>query len=163
MRRISLSLVLLAACETEPAKAPPAAEAPAQVVWVDIDSGSELAELAADAATAGKGLMLDVRAQWCVPCKQLESETFRDPAVAQALRADFVTARLDVTDPSAAAEALQMTLGAAAMPWVGFWTMTDANAQAFARGEVPPPAKTISTYVSAAELLAGMPRADTQR
>lgn len=97
--------------------------------------------------------MLDVRADWCVPCRDLESTTFVDPDVAALLDRRFVLARLDVTDPKPAAEALQMRVGGAAMPWVIFWPMTSEQAKAFAKGEVPTPAKTVSTFVSAQELL----------
>ena len=34
-----------------------------------------------------------------------------------------------------------------------FWPMTSEEAKAFSNGEVPPPAKTVSTFVSAQELL----------
>lgn len=97
--------------------------------------------------------MLDVRADWCVPCRELESKTFADPDVVSLLDRRFVAARLDVTDPKPAAEALQMQVGGSAMPWVIFWPMTSEQAEAFAKGEVPPPAKTVSTFVSAQELL----------
>lgn len=156
MRRAALSFVLWAGCEREAAEAPASDEAQ-PVAWVEVDTFADLAGVAARARAAGKGLMLDVRADWCVPCKDLERNTFTDAAVREALHARFIAARLDVTAASPNAEALQSMVGGAAMPWVGLWSMTDDDAEAFSHDVVPPPAKTISTYVSAEELLAALP------
>ncbi|MGH1344821.1 MAG: thioredoxin family protein [Nannocystales bacterium] len=121
--------------------------------WQDVTSEAALAKLAAEAQATDRALMLDVRADWCVPCRDLESKTFTDPEVAALLGRRFVLARLDVTDPKPEAEALQLRVGGTAMPWVLFWPMTAEQAGTFAKGEVPPPAKTVSTFVSAQELL----------
>lgn len=157
MRRVALSVVLLAGCKGESEETPAPVEAPPAIAWVDIDTNAGLADAAAEAAAAGKGLMLDVRADWCVPCKELERDTFSQAAVRKALHDRFVAARLDVTDPSPDAEALQRRVGGAAMPWVVVWSMTAEDTKAFADGAVPPPAKTVSTYVSAEEFLAILP------
>ncbi len=156
MRRVALSIALLMGCERATGEAPAPVQAPA-VAWVDVDTKAELLEVAARAATERKGLMLDVRADWCVPCKELEQETFTDEAVRKALHARFITARLDVTEPSPEAVALQGMVGGAAMPWVVFWSMTDEDAKAFAQGELPPPTRTVGTFVSAEELRAVLP------
>ncbi len=116
-------------------------------------SADELSTLAAEAHAAHKALLLDVRADWCVPCKQLEAETFTDPSVLKVLGDRFILARLDVTDPAPPAETLQNRLGAQSMPKLLLWTMDDADATVFANGELPPAATTISTFVAAAEFL----------
>lgn len=48
------------------------------------------------ATTAGKPVMVDVYADWCIACKELEEFTFADPQVKNALR-DVVLLRIDVT------------------------------------------------------------------
>ena len=150
----SLGLMLLLGCGEASRPPGPDPEPPGtELRWRDVTSGPALSKLAADAHASGRGLMLDVRADWCVPCRELESETFGDPGIVALLGRRFVVARLDVTDPKPEAEALQMRVGGAAMPWVVFWPMTSADAKAFADGEVPPPAKTVSTFLSAQELL----------
>ena len=45
---------------------------------------------------AGKTVMLDFYADWCVSCKEMEMLTFADPAV-QAALADVVLLQADVT------------------------------------------------------------------
>ena len=148
MPRCAFLLVLLVGCTAQAPEAPPP-----QVRWTAVESQPALAALASAAAAADKGLMLDVRAQWCVPCVELEKKTFVDEDVRRSIDANFLAARLDVTDPSPEAESLQGMVGGAAMPWVVFWPLTGPELAAFEAGKVPPPAKTISTFVSAQELL----------
>jgi thiol:disulfide interchange protein len=159
MRSVASLLVLLAACEAQPdpprlKKRPP----PPQVQWTVVDSQPELSALAARAASEHKGLMLDVRADWCAPCLDLERKTFTDQAVRRVLDERFLAARLDVTMPTPDGESLQGMVGGRAMPWVVFWTLDKEEAAAFADGKVPPPVESISTYVSAEELLPTLTR-----
>src|SRR3546814_3433645 len=66
-------------------------------------------ELAA-AQAAGKPLLLDFYADWCVACKEMEAYTFTDPGV-QAALADFVLLKADVTANDEIDQALMQRFG----------------------------------------------------
>src|SRR3546814_14179650 len=66
-------------------------------------------ELAA-AQAAGKPLLVDFYADWCVACKEMEAYTFTDPGV-QAALADFVLLKADVTANDEIDQALMQRFG----------------------------------------------------
>lgn len=70
------------------------AVAGAPVAFQRVSSNAELD--AAIAAAAGKTVMLDFYADWCVSCKEMERYTFSDPAV-QSRLAGMVKIQADVT------------------------------------------------------------------
>ncbi len=51
------------------------------------------------AQNAGKPVMLDYYADWCVDCKRMEKNTFEEPGVNRELKNRFVLIQVDVTDP----------------------------------------------------------------
>ncbi|MES9873257.1 MAG: protein-disulfide reductase DsbD [Candidatus Sedimenticola sp. 6PFRAG7] len=61
-----------------------------------IKSVDDLNREVAAASAAGKPVMLDFYADWCVSCKEMERYTFSEPAVIGALK-DFVLLQADVT------------------------------------------------------------------
>ena len=64
-----------------------------------------VAELEARVAAAGRPVMLDFYADWCVSCKEMEKFTFSDPGV-RARLAGFTLLKADVTGNSADDQAL---------------------------------------------------------
>ena len=86
--------------------ASPAAVKP---VFGAIKSTADLAAALASAAVAGRPVILDVYADWCVECKRLERDTFGDPVIAAQMTA-FTLLRVDVTANDDADRALLASL-----------------------------------------------------
>ncbi|KAF0811768.1 Thiol:disulfide interchange protein DsbD [Andreprevotia sp. IGB-42] len=89
-------LLLMAVWIARPLWQPLLAEAP-PVAFVAVGSSQALDKQLAD---AGKPVMLDFYADWCVSCLEFERETLSDARVQAALK-DFVVLRADVTKNSA--------------------------------------------------------------
>jgi thiol:disulfide interchange protein DsbD len=60
--------------------------------WHD-QEGPALAEM----TTSSRKLLVDFRAEWCLPCKEMELKVFSDPAVAAELQKSFVLLKVDLT------------------------------------------------------------------
>ena len=85
-----------------------------------LDGPRGLEAALARAEAAGRYVMLDFYADWCVSCKELEESTFRDPGVLAALGGVRVL-RADVTAYDAADQALMKRLGVLGPPAILFF------------------------------------------
>jgi thiol:disulfide interchange protein DsbD len=72
------------------------------------------------ASLAGKAVMLDFYADWCITCKELEKYTFTDPRVQTVLR-DTVLLQTDVTENDEHDQALLKRLGIYGPPAILFF------------------------------------------
>ncbi len=73
------------------------------------------------AKSAGKPVIVDFTAAWCVNCKEIEHDVFENPAVAPILADKFVTLRADLTQWSnAPSAALEKRYGFGSLPTVIF-------------------------------------------
>jgi thiol:disulfide interchange protein DsbD len=80
------------------------------------------AERLAAAEQAGKPVVLDFYADWCIPCHELDRSTFTHPKVRQAL-SRFVALKVDLTtDKVADVQALRTRFGVNGVPTVLFLT-----------------------------------------
>jgi thiol:disulfide interchange protein DsbD len=86
-----------------------------ELAFRKIKSLADLDREIAAAQAAGKPLLLDFYADWCVACKEMERYTFPDPAV-QAALADFILLKADVTANDDVDQALMKRLGIVGPP-----------------------------------------------
>ncbi|WP_036170988.1 protein-disulfide reductase DsbD [Noviluteimonas dokdonensis] len=80
------------------------------IAFKRIKSVADLDREVAAARAAGKPLMLDFYADWCVSCKEMEKYVFTQPKVHAALR-DYVLLQADVTANDAQDQALMQRFG----------------------------------------------------
>ena len=91
-----------------------------EMAFRDINSPEELETALMDARAAGRPVMVDVYADWCIYCVQLEQRTFTDPAVQDAV-AEAMLLRADVTDMNADHRALMSRLDVYLPPAIIFY------------------------------------------
>ena len=89
-------------------------------VFARIKSLEDLDGAVAEAGAAGRGVMLDFYADWCVECKRMERNTFPDPGV-QSLLAGMQLLQADVTAHDATDQALMKAFGIIGPPAILFF------------------------------------------
>lgn len=93
------------------------------VTFVTIKSEADLKREVAAAQAAGKSVMLDFYADWCVSCKEMEKYTFSDAGVIQSL-SNTVSLQADVTANDDVDKALMKSLDVFGPPSIHFWGST---------------------------------------
>jgi thioredoxin:protein disulfide reductase len=81
-------------------------------------------QLIQEAKAAGKPVMIDFYADWCVACKELEVFTFTNPEVEKILREKFILIRVDATSESAELDNLKTKYGIVGLPTIIFYDHT---------------------------------------
>ncbi|MBS9893931.1 MULTISPECIES: protein-disulfide reductase DsbD [Vibrio] len=92
----------------------------ATVSFTRIANVAELEEQLALAKAAGKPVMLDFYADWCVACKEFEKYTFHDPSVEAKLQ-DFILLQADVTKNQVQDIELLKHMSVLGLPTIEFW------------------------------------------
>ena len=98
----------------------------AELAFRTIKSSEDLDRELAAAQAAGKPLLFDFYADWCVACKEMEAYTFTDPGV-QAALADFVLLKADVTANDELDQALMQRFGIIGPPATLFFNGSPAE------------------------------------
>lgn len=91
-----------------------------ETAWQRVATVEHLDARLAEAKTAGKPVMLDFYADWCVSCKEMERFTFSDPKVAARMN-QMLLLQADVTANSPADAALLKRFGLFGPPGIIFW------------------------------------------
>ncbi|RTZ14706.1 protein-disulfide reductase DsbD [Vibrio aquaticus] len=91
-----------------------------QVEFIRVANIDELNQQLEAAKLAGKPVMLDFYADWCVTCKEFEKYTFHQPAVEAKLK-DFVLLQADVTRNQPQDIALLKEMRVLGLPTIEFW------------------------------------------
>jgi thiol:disulfide interchange protein DsbD len=105
---------------TDPLHPLQAAEARVDLPFQRIKSVADLDAAVATANAAGKTVMLDFYADWCVSCKEMEHYTFTQPAVREAL-ANTVWLQADLTANDDTDQALAKHFGIFGPPTIAFY------------------------------------------
>ena len=98
----------------------PTAAAVAEPHFVRVANLAELDRAVSTAAAAGRAVMLDFYADWCVSCKEMERYTFANPQVRKAL-VQLTLLRADVTANNADDQALLKRFGIFGPPTIAFY------------------------------------------
>jgi thiol:disulfide interchange protein DsbD len=104
--------------------------APAGLVFERVASVAELEGALAGARTEGAPVMVDVTAEWCISCKEMEHYTFTDPSVIAALE-PFVLLQADVTENNDDDAALLRYFGIYGPPTIAFFDRQGERHDAF--------------------------------
>lgn len=86
--------------------------------WAEVDTLAELRAEVGAAEAAGRPLLVDFAATWCLPCAEMEKLTFHDPRVEARLARDFHLVKIDVTDPTEEQERMKEIFDSATLPSV---------------------------------------------
>lgn len=128
---------------------PTASQNSHNLAFIRINNVSMLEQELAKAKQAGKPVMLDFYADWCVACKEFEKYTFSQPSVQNQL-ADFVFLQADVTKNTPEDIELLSRMQVLGLPTIDFWNAKGefiANARVSGFLKAAPFARHVETQV----------------
>lgn len=103
-----------------------------QIEFIRIENVTQLEQQLALAKQAGKPVMLDFYADWCVACKEFEKYTFHQQDVESRLK-NFVLLQADVTRNQPQDIELLKKMNVLGLPTIEFW---DANGESVSNARI---------------------------
>jgi thiol:disulfide interchange protein DsbD len=116
-----------------------------------IQSVAALDAALTEARAAGKPVMLDFSANWCVSCKEMEARTFPDAGVISALK-PYLLLRADVTDNTDDDQALLKRFHSFGPPTIAFFDAHGTERENFKLVGFVPPAEFTAHVTEVASL-----------
>ncbi len=98
------------------------------LTFTPVQNQNELNTALQSAIHQGKPVMIDVYADWCVACRELDEITFRDQAI-QTMLTQYQRIRADVTQNTPEQQKLLKTLNVLGLPHVLFFDPRTASTQ----------------------------------
>ncbi len=128
--------------------------------WDEVATMDELTASIEEAEQSGKPVLIDFAAGWCLPCKEMELQTFHHEEVEPRLARDFHLIKIDVTDPTDEQEAMKSAFASGTLPSVllyGGGNELSSSFPTLRAGEPMPPADAhFKTFVEADEFLSAI-------
>jgi thiol:disulfide interchange protein DsbD len=126
--------------------------------WSHVTTFADLERSLQQAESQRKPVLVDFSAKWCLPCKELELQTFHHDSVEPLLGERFALIKIDLTDPTADQETMQQAFNSGTLPSVvvyGSDTALSGHLDAIkAGGPLPRPDAHFATFVEADAFLA---------
>ncbi|MEM6290297.1 MAG: cytochrome c biogenesis protein CcdA [Myxococcota bacterium] len=128
--------------------------------WNEVATMDELVASIEQAEADGKPVLIDFAAGWCLPCKEMELQTFHHEEVEPRLAKDFHLIKIDVTDPTDDQEAMKSAFDSGTLPSVlvyGSGAKLSGSFDTLRAGEAMPAAGAhFKTFVEADAFLDGI-------
>jgi len=128
--------------------------------WRKVHDLAELDAAIASAESSGKPVLVDFAASWCLPCKEMELQTFGHPSIEPLLLDRFELVKIDVSDGTDDQLRMQEGFDSETLPSVlvfaGAEDLRDDMAALRDGGRMPEPAVRFRALVHAEEFRAAV-------
>lgn len=137
---------------------------PQTMDWNEVTTLDELTASIEKAEAEGKPVLIDFAATWCLPCQEMEAQTFHHENIEPRLAGDFHLIKIDVTDPNEDQDKMKDAFDSGTLPSVLLYSTDTKLSGAFdtlRSGEAMPAAAAhFKTFVEADAFAEGLDKAE---